>query len=166
MDRKKAAIILSGENLKVSLATSGKCDYIYIRSDLLKKIRLKHKNISSEINKIDFSELKEKKYIKQENMFFMLATFREMMTDLFIDDTQMDILEVAQMISMPNVLNINISLTKSHQLKTKKKIDQVKGFAKSVGARVTLSNSYGHQGHGKVWTNHQCLTINISKESG
>ncbi len=158
--------MLSDVNLNASLAIANQCDYIYTTPNLLNILKFKKQGSATKIYTIDFSEFKKNKFIETDHMFFVLATFGEMQTFLFLDDTQLVIFEAAKMITMPHVFNINISLTNPQQLNTNKNIQQIYAFAKSVGALVSLNDSHGNLLDGKIGPiDHQSLTINISKRS-
>ena len=164
MNKVSAAIILSGMNINSSLAKLKQTDIIYATTSHIDYIKSKILNSKTSVHAIHFEELTHQQCIDYINLFFVLSSFGEMNTELFADDTQVEIIDAVKMISMPHVRRVSIHLTKLHILNTSAYITKIAALANGVGAQITLDDSQGVHLRGIMDIRDNSLsTINITK---
>ena len=100
MNRITAAIILSGININSSLAKLKQLDSIYTTTTHIDSLKSKILNPKISIHTIHFEELAHQHYIDYTNLFFILSSFGEMNTELFTDDTQVEIIDAVNFASI------------------------------------------------------------------
>jgi len=164
MGRAKTTIILSCLCLKNSLAIIEAHSPIYACRDVIKKIKDEDIDIHSNINEISFEALNSGKIVKVQDLFFALASFGETHVRLIASDTQLNIVDAANMIKLPHVLNIKIFASNLQDTKLIDRIKLASKIAIQSKARMTIKNEENQELTGQINIyHHKILIIDLEK---
>ena len=110
MHQKPTIVILTGERLNFSLKAAAECNNVYIIPKLADTIVRSKNNIQSKLKIIEFEELNLSKKIEFNSLFFMLSALGNSEVKLCVDSTQVELFECANLICLPHMKTINISI--------------------------------------------------------